>query len=68
MKMIQCGGGTAEIKFYLYPIPFLLYFSKSILDCGGNRGIVYSLHITPFVAVGFVWPEFWFKESIEPDK
>lgn len=63
MNLQQTADGTAEVTFYLYPIPFLLYFSKTILagNKSGNRGIVYGLHITPFFVVGFVWPEFWFK-------
>ena len=48
---VQNAQGTLETDFYSI-IPFLLFVSKSSIQPGNAR--VWSLHITPFVAIGLV--------------
>ncbi len=51
------GTGTATVAT-LTVVPFVLAFSKSRLveTTSGGIGIVYAVHITPFIAIGFVNP------------
>ena len=47
----QTHKGTLETTFYSV-IPILLYFSKSTIMPGDAH--VWSLHVTPFIAIGLV--------------
>jgi len=48
---VQNAQGTLETDFYSI-IPFLLFVSKSYIMPG--EACVWSLHITPFIAIGIV--------------
>ncbi len=55
MKFVTEGRGDITVTTY-HVIPFLVYFSKSILVGNKGKGGVYTLHLTPFFAVGIINP------------
>ena len=55
MKWTHTGKLTTKV---LVIIPFILYLSRSIIESDKRKtrnGIVYGLHITPFITVGINW-------------
>lgn len=35
-------------------IPFLLFFTKTVMSGKNGKGIVWSVHVTPFIAFSFI--------------
>ncbi len=49
-----------ELKTSVFAIiPVLLYLSKSEITNPGGGGVVYALHITPFISLGVNWKRGW---------
>jgi len=48
--------GTIKMQV-LMVIPFILYFSKSLIKNSTKSGgaALYSIHVTPFVSFSFAW-------------
>ena len=56
----EINKGEIEVTYY-YIIPLLLFISKSTLVGKKGKGYVWALHITPFFALGPVWPDSFIK-------
>ena len=66
MRIVGCNNwfmakmvhhGTIKMNV-LMVIPFILYFSKSIIDNPDKKthgAALYSVHITPFLSFSFAW-------------
>lgn len=52
--------GSVKTTFYGI-IPMLLVFSKTEMSGKKGMGIVYTLHITPFMGISFIIPSFLLK-------
>ena len=52
----QQGTGDIDVTFYNI-IPLVFFISKCVVTGKTGRGICWSIHVTPFFAFGFVWPE-----------
>jgi len=54
---------TAEgtLKVVFQGIPGVLFVSKSTVTGKKGKGIVYTLHISPFIGIGLIIPSFLFR-------
>ena len=59
--MKQVYKGEIETKFY-WIIPILLGVSRSDINL---NGLLFGLHITPFITIGINWEKNLFKKKVE---